>query len=72
MKKHPPASRAPRFRNFEPFDKRSLDRVKFKADLTEKDMKQCSRQPRRRRFPLLPIETLSCTKTIGRGRTNLT
>ena len=57
----------------EPFDKRSVDFTKFKPDLRAKDLQKLF-GPKSGLvvFPFGPIETLSPTKTIGRGRTNLT
>jgi len=56
----------------EPFDKRSIDLTNFKPELTAQDLKTLLGPvggivP----FPFLSIETLSVTKTLGRGRTNL-
>ncbi len=60
-------------REIEPFDKRSIDLTKFKPDLTAKDIKKLLGPVGTISiFPFLPIETLRPTKTIGRGRTNLT
>lgn len=57
----------------EPFDKRSVNLKKFKPDLTAKDFKALfSPAGGIITFPFFPIETLTCTKTIGLGRTNLT
>jgi hypothetical protein len=57
----------------EPFDKRSIDLTKFKPELSAKDLKKLLGPGGGIvTFPFLPIETLSATKTIGRGRTNLT
>jgi hypothetical protein len=57
----------------EPFDKRSINLAKFKPDLTAKDFKALfSPTGGIITFPFFPIETLTCTKTIGLGRTNLT
>ena len=58
----------------EPFDKRSINLAKFKPDLTPKDLKALLFEPPGGlvTFPFFPIETLTCTKTIGFGRTNLT
>jgi hypothetical protein len=59
----------------EPFDKRTVDFSKFKPDLSPKDL-QTLFGPAGKIivFPpfFFPIDTLSPTKTIGRGRTNLT
>ena len=56
-----------------PFDKKVINFTKFKPELTEKKLKDLLGDlsgPIVRYFA--PIETLSCTKTIGLGRTNLT
>lgn len=56
-----------------PFDKRVIKLTKFKPDLTIKDYRKLLTPVGGIViFPFIPIETLSCTKTIGRGRTNLT
>jgi len=60
-------------RELEPFDKRSINLAKFKPDLTAKDFKALFPPPGGLiTFPFFSIETLTCTKTIGLGRTNLT
>ena len=56
-----------------PFDKKVINFTKFKPELTEKKLKDLLGDlsgPIVHYFA--PIETLSCTKTIGLGRTNLT
>ncbi len=66
-----PPSRKPQ--EIEPFDKRGINFRKFKADLSAKDiLKLIGPVGGQVIFPFLPIETLSTTKTVGRGRTNLT
>ena len=60
-------------RQLEPFNKRSINLAKFKPDLTAKDFKALFPPAGGIvTFPFFPIETLTCTKTIGLGRTNLT
>jgi len=60
-------------RQLEPFDKRSINLTKFKPDLTPKDFKALFPPAGGIiTFPFFPIETLTSTKTIGLGRTNLT
>lgn len=56
----------------EPFDKRIVDFTKFKTDLTVKDYRKLFGPKGGVIFPFFSIETLSPTKTIGKGRTNLT
>src|SRR5262245_6508102 len=56
----------------EPFDKRSVDFSKFKTDLTLKDYRKLFGPKGGVIFPFFSIEILSPTKTIGKGRTNLT
>jgi hypothetical protein len=73
MKKASSKAASNKVRELEPFDKRSVDLTKFKPELSAKDLKKllgpvAAIVP----FPFLSIETLSATKTIGRGRTNLT
>lgn len=55
-----------------PFDKRKINLGKFKPDLSPQDLKKLLGPGGIVISPFLPIETLSATKTIGRGRTNLT
>jgi len=56
-----------------PFDKKVINFTKFKSELTEKKLKDFLGPFN---GPIVhypaPIETLSCTKTRGLGRTNLT
>src|SRR5437870_13905072 len=60
-------------REVEPFDKRSVDLTKFKPDLSAMDInKLLGPSGSTVILPFGPIETLSPTKTIGRGRTKLT
>lgn len=62
-----------RVREIEPFDKHRIDLTKFKPDLSATDIKTLLGPIGDGVFfPFLPIETLRPTKTIGRGRTNLT
>ncbi len=60
----------------EPFDGRKVDITKFKQDLSPRQLASAFLLPEIRADLLsvffLPIETLSVTKTIGKGRTNLT
>lgn len=73
MKKAFSKAASNKIRELEPFDKRSIDLTKFKPDLSAKDLKKLLGPGGGVViFPFLPIETLSATKTIGRGRTNLT
>ena len=73
MKKVSSKTASNKVRELEPFDKRSIDLTKFKPDLSAKDLKKLLGPAGGIVvFPFLPIETLSATKTIGRGRTNLT
>jgi hypothetical protein len=73
MKKASSARSTNKVHELEPFDKRHINLSKFKRDLSEADLKQLlSPNHVVIVFPFLPIETLSATKTIGRGRTNLT
>ena len=73
MKKSSSGQSSTKVKELEPFDKRSVDVARFKQDLTQGDLKQLL-APNLAVvvFPFLPIETLSCTRTLGRGRTNLT
>jgi hypothetical protein len=58
----------------EPFDKRKIDLTKFKPDISLKEWTEMFKPGNLPLGPafFLPIETLSCTKTVGQGRTNLT
>ncbi len=71
MKK--PTSNAAKVRELEPADKHTIDVSKFKSELSANDInKLVGASVNRFVFPFLPIETLTCTKTKGLGRTNLT
>ena len=73
MKKASSKAASNKARELEPFDKRSINFTKFKPDLSAKDVtKLLGPIGGIVIFPFLPIETLSATKTLGRGRTNLT
>ena len=73
MKKTSSRAGSNKVRELEPFDKRSIDLTKFKPELSAKELKKLLEPVGGIvTFPFLPIETLSATKTIGRGRTNLT
>jgi hypothetical protein len=65
----PSAQAKSRVRERAPFDGRSVDLSKLKNTLAAKDLAKLVGKVT---FPFLPIETLSVTKTIGKGRTNLT
>lgn len=57
----------------EPFDKRKIDLTKSKPDLSAKEINKLLKPIGDIvAFPFLPIETLTPTKTVGLGRTNLT
>jgi hypothetical protein len=57
----------------EPFDRRPVNLAKFKPDILDHEFKtHLTPVGGLIIFPWTPIETLSCTKTIGLGRTNLT
>jgi hypothetical protein len=73
MKKAASGKSATRIQEIEPFDKRRVDLAKFKPELSDKELhKLLGSIGDIIAFPFLPIETLSPTKTIGLGRTNLT
>lgn len=76
MKKTSSGAAGSKVRELEAFDKRRINLSQFKPDLSAKDLKALFGLvggtlvfPQ---LPFLPIETLSVTKTVGRGRTNLT
>jgi hypothetical protein len=54
------------------FDKRIVDVAKFKPDLSSKKLAGIFGRPGRFELSFLTIDTLSVTKTVGLGRTNLT
>lgn len=57
----------------EPFDPRKINLAKVKADLSIRDVIDLlGGTGPVVVFPFQPIETLSATKTLGKGRTNLT
>jgi len=73
MKKTASGKSATRIQELEPFGKRSVDLAKFKPELSDKELhKLLGPVGDIIVFPFVPIETLSATKTIGLGRTNLT
>jgi hypothetical protein len=53
----------------EPFDKRKIELARAKPELSAKELQNLIKPGR---FSFLAIETLTPTKTVGRGRTNLT
>jgi len=74
MKKAASSSAKTKVKELEPFDRRSVDLSKFKSDLSLQDLQQMVSTGIGDHiiFPFAPIETLTCTKTIGLARTNLT
>jgi hypothetical protein len=58
----------------EPYDKRTVDLTKFKPDVSLKEWVEMFKPGVFPPWPLFfqPIETLSCTRTVGHGRTNVT
>ena len=73
MKKASSKAASNKARELVPFARRSIDLTKVKVDLSAKDFKKLLGPIGGIfTFPFLPIETLSATKTFGRGRTNLT
>jgi hypothetical protein len=73
MKNAPSRAAGKKVTEIEPFDKRSVDFSKFKPDLTVKDLQKLF-HPKGGVvvFPFGAIDTLTPTRTLGRGRTNLT
>ncbi|TMA11898.1 MAG: hypothetical protein E6J89_06370 [Deltaproteobacteria bacterium] len=64
---------ASKVREIEPFDKRSIDPAKFKTDLSAADIKNLLGPIGGIVIaPFGPIETLSVSKMVGLGRTNIT
>jgi hypothetical protein len=75
MTNTPSTEKRQRVSELEPFSKRNLDLTKFKPDLTPKQLQTLFALPGAGAgFPIFffPIETLSVSRTVGRGRTNLT
>jgi hypothetical protein len=73
MKKASSKAASNKVRELVPFGRRGIDLTKVKVDLSVKDVKKLLGPIGGIfTFPFLPIETLSATKTAGRGRTNLT
>lgn len=72
MKKLPARTATKPAGEVEAIDKRSIDPTRFKPDVSARELERLlgpiGHVPT---FPF-PIETLSCTRTLGRGRTNLT
>jgi hypothetical protein len=58
----------------EPYDARQIDLTTFKPDISLKDWTSIFKAGDLLTGPIFfpPIDTLSCTKTVGLGRTNLT
>ncbi len=65
-----PSKSARKVTGIEPFDKRKVDLGKAKPELSAKALQSFIKPPIT--FPFGPIERLTPTKTVGRGRTNLT
>ncbi len=65
-----PAKTSRKVTEIEPFDKSKVDLAKAKPELSAKALQKLVKPPFH--FPFLAIETLTPTKTVGRGRTNLT
>jgi hypothetical protein len=75
MTNTPSTEKRQKVSELEPFNKRNLDLTKFKPDLTGKQLQSLFALPGDAAgFPIFfhAIETLSVTKTVGNGRTNLT
>jgi hypothetical protein len=75
MQKPSPGGKGVKIKEPEPFDKRKVDFTKFKPDLAPKKLEALFTLPGdAAHFPIFffPIDTLSVTKTVGNGRTNLT
>jgi hypothetical protein len=72
MKKTPSKTAGNKAMELLPFDKYVPDFSKFKLDPKEIELKDFLTPLIDVVFWPSPIETLSCTKTIGKGRTNLT
>jgi hypothetical protein len=66
------SSRRTRTPELEAFDRRRIDLARFRPDLSTKDIAALLGGSQLPPSPFLPIETLSVTRTVGRGRTNLT
>jgi hypothetical protein len=65
-----PSKAAGKVAEIELFDKRKIELTKAKPELSAKELQKLIKPIVH--FPFLAIETLTPTKTVGRGRTNLT
>jgi hypothetical protein len=65
-----PSKTARKVDEIEPIDKRKIDLTKAKPELSAKELQSFVKPPII--FPFFVIERLTPTKTVGRGRTNLT
>jgi hypothetical protein len=72
MKRSSSKAASSKIHEVEPFDKRSINITRFKPDLSTKDLQKLIGPVGGIVFPFGTIDTLSVTKTLGRGRTNLT
>jgi hypothetical protein len=75
MKKTAPSAARRKAKELEPFNKRKVDFTKFKADPLPRKLEGFFKLPGTAalyQISFLSIETLSVTKTVGSGRTNLT
>jgi hypothetical protein len=75
MKKTSPRRKSRKARELEPFSRTKVDFTKFKPDLSPRKLDALFTVPGRAElFPsfYFPVDTLSVTRTVGKGRTNLT
>jgi hypothetical protein len=75
MKKTSPRGKSRGVRELEPFRKTKVDFTKFKPDLSPRKLESLFTLPGNADlFPIFyfPVDTLSVTRTVGKGRTNLT
>ena len=72
MKKTTRGARQSKLSAFTPFSKKIVDVTRFKPDLSPKNLVALFGFPKAFDLSFLTIDALSVTKTVGKGRTNLT
>jgi len=72
MKKAARGARRSKLSEFAPFNKKIVDVTRFKPDLSPKKLVALFGFPKGLGLSFLTIDTLSVTRTVGQGRTNLT
>ncbi len=72
MKKTARGARKSAMSKFVPFNRKVVDVTRFKPDLSPKRLAALFGFPKGLELSFLTIDTLGVTKTVGKGRTNLT